>query len=51
MDGAVRSEAERLLAGRLAEGVPGVGEVVNGLKVPEGALPDRSSSKPPATGA
>jgi hyperosmotically inducible protein len=35
LEGTVRSEAERLLAARLAEGVPGVREVVNELKLPE----------------
>ncbi len=37
LEGSVRSEAERLLAARLAEGVPGVREVVNELKLPEPA--------------
>ncbi len=35
LEGSVRSEAERLLAARLAEGVPGVREVANELKAPE----------------
>jgi len=35
LEGAVRSEAERLLAARLAEAVPGVREVANQLKLPE----------------
>jgi hyperosmotically inducible periplasmic protein len=35
LEGSVRSEAERLLAARLAEGVPGVRDVVNELKPPE----------------
>jgi hyperosmotically inducible protein len=35
LEGSVRSEAERLLAVRLAEGVPGVREVANELKAPE----------------
>ncbi len=35
LEGSVRSEAERLLAVRLAEGVPGVREVANELKPPE----------------
>jgi len=35
LEGSVRSEAERLLALRLAEGVPGVREVANELKAPE----------------
>lgn len=35
LEGSVRSEAERLLAVRLAEGVPGVREVANELKLPE----------------
>jgi osmotically-inducible protein OsmY len=41
IDGSVRSEAERLLASRLAEGVPGVAEVVNGLRV--GEAPEKVS--------
>ena len=35
LEGSVRSEAERLLAARLAESVPGVREVANELKLPE----------------
>jgi len=35
LEGTVRSEAERLLAARLAEGVPGVREVANELKLAE----------------
>ena len=35
LEGSVRSEAERLLALHLAEGVPGVREVANELKAPE----------------
>lgn len=35
LEGSVRSEAERLLAARLAEGVPGVREVVNRLTLAE----------------
>jgi osmotically-inducible protein OsmY len=35
LEGSVRSEAERLLAVRLAEGVPGVREVANELKPPD----------------
>jgi hyperosmotically inducible protein len=35
LEGSVRSEAERLLAARLAAGVPGVREVANELKPPE----------------
>jgi hyperosmotically inducible protein len=35
LEGSVRSEAERLLAARLAEGVPGVREVANELKPPQ----------------
>lgn len=37
LGGSVRSEAERLLAARLAEAVPGVREVVNDLKPAETA--------------
>lgn len=37
LEGSVRSEAERLLAARLAEAVPGVREVVNDLKPAETA--------------
>lgn len=37
LDGVVRSEAERLLAAQLAERVPGVGEIVNRLRLAEKA--------------
>jgi hyperosmotically inducible periplasmic protein len=37
LEGVVRSEAERLLAAQLAEKVPGVGEIVNHLRVAERA--------------
>jgi osmotically-inducible protein OsmY len=35
IEGSVRSQAERLLAGRLAEVVPGVRQVVNDLALTE----------------
>ncbi len=37
MEGSVRSQAERLLAARLAEGIPGVRQVVNDLTLSEKA--------------